>query len=175
MCALLSGGGYAERVARPAGQLMPVPAGVDLVDAAALPEVTCTVWSNLVHDRRAAAGRAAAGARRRVGGIGTMAIQVGRAMWRKVATTAGSAEKLAACADLGAQILINYRDEDFVGGPGATDGRGADVMLDIMGGEYLRPERATRSPPKDGWSSSACRAAPRASSTSARCCASGRR
>ena len=137
VCALLSGGGYAEKVAVPVGQLLPVPDGVDLVSAAGLPEVACTVWSNvfmlaglrpgetlLVHGGSS--------------GIGTMAIQLARQVGARVAVTAGSAAKLDACRDLGAQILVNYRDKDFVEVVrGATDGRGADVVLDNMGAKYL--------------------------------------
>ena len=134
VCALLTGGGYAARVAVPVGQLMPVPAGVSLVDAAALPEVACTVWSNVFMvaglqpgERLLVHGGA--------GGIGTMAIQLGTALSAKVFATAGSAEKLAVCADLGADVTINYRDEDFVEVLKA-DG-GADVILDNMGAKYL--------------------------------------
>jgi putative PIG3 family NAD(P)H quinone oxidoreductase len=137
VCALLSGGGYAEQVAVPASQLLPVPAGISLVDAAALPEVTCTVWSNvfmlaglrpgevlLIHGGSS--------------GIGTMAIQLARQVGARVAVTAGSAEKLAACAGLGAGILINYREQDFVAEVrAATDGAGADVILDNLGAAYL--------------------------------------
>jgi putative PIG3 family NAD(P)H quinone oxidoreductase len=137
VCALLSGGGYAEQVTVPAGQLMLVPDGVDLVDAAALPEVVCTVWSNvfmlaglqpdetlLIHGGGS--------------GIGTMAIQLATAMGATVAVTAGSAEKLRRCAELGASVLINYREQDFVDSVrAATEGRGADVILDNMGASYL--------------------------------------
>lgn len=137
VCALLAGGGYASRVVVPAGQLMPVPDGVDLVSAAALPEVACTVWSNvfmiaglrpgdvfLVHGGG--------------GGIGTFAIQLAAASGARVFTTAGSEEKLARCRELGAEVAINYRDEDFVEVVrAATDGAGADVVLDNMGAKYL--------------------------------------
>ena len=137
VCALLSGGGYAERVAVPAGQVFPRPASVDLVDAAALPEATSTVWSNvfmaaglrpdevlLVHGGSS--------------GVGTMAIQLATQLGATVAVTAGSAEKLDRCAQLGAQILINYRDEDFVEQLlAATADAGADVILDNMGAKYL--------------------------------------
>ncbi|SEF14218.1 NAD(P)H-quinone oxidoreductase [Jiangella alba] len=137
VCALLSGGGYAERVAVPAGQLLQVPRGVDLVTAAALPEVMCTVWSNLVMTAGLRAGEVLlvhGGA----SGIGTAAIQVGRALGARVAVTAGSAAKLERCAELGASILVNYRTDDFVEVVrSATDGHGADVVLDIMGGSYL--------------------------------------
>jgi putative PIG3 family NAD(P)H quinone oxidoreductase len=134
VCALLTGGGYAARVAVPVGQLMPVPAGVSLVDAAALPEVACTVWSNVFMVAGLQPGEKLlvhGGA----GGIGTMAIQLGTALSAKVFATAGSAEKLAVCADLGADVTINYRDEDFVEVLKA-DG-GADVILDNMGAKYL--------------------------------------
>ncbi|QWF22515.1 NAD(P)H-quinone oxidoreductase [Nocardioides sp. LMS-CY] len=136
-CALLAGGGYAERVVVPAGQLMPLPAGVDLVTAAALPEVAATVWSNvfmvaglqpqetlLVHGG--------------AGGIGSFAIQLAHRLGARVATTAGSPDKLAACAALGADVTIDYREQDFVAVvKDATDGRGADVILDNMGAKYL--------------------------------------
>ena len=134
VCALLTGGGYAARVAVPAGQLMPVPAGVSLVDAAALPEVACTVWSNLFMvaglrpgERLLVHGGA--------GGIGTMAIQLAAALEARVFATAGSAEKLAVCTTLGADVAINYRDEDFVEILAAEGG--ADVILDNMGAKYL--------------------------------------
>jgi putative PIG3 family NAD(P)H quinone oxidoreductase len=137
VCALLSGGGYAEKVAVPAAQVLPVPAGVDLHSAAALPEVACTVWSNLVMTAGLAPGHLLlvhGGA----SGIGTHAIQVARALGVRVAVTAGSAEKLEQCADLGADVMICYRDEDFVERVrAASDGRGADVILDIMGASYL--------------------------------------
>ncbi|OLF04697.1 NAD(P)H-quinone oxidoreductase [Actinophytocola xinjiangensis] len=137
VCALLSGGGYAQRVVVPAGQLLPVPAGVDLVTAAGLPEVACTVWSNVVLTAGLLAGELLlihGGA----GGIGTHAIQVGKALGARVAVTAGSAQRLEQCAALGADVLINYRDEDFVDQVrAATDGRGADVILDNMGAKYL--------------------------------------
>ena len=131
VCALLAGGGYAERVAVPAGQLMPVPAGVDLVTAGGLAEVACTVWDNVVQVGRLAAGETllvhGGGS-----GIGTMAIQVGRLLGARVAVTAGSAEKLERCAELGAQVLVNYREDDFVTAVG-----GADVILDVIGAKYL--------------------------------------
>jgi len=137
VCALLSGGGYAEQVAVPAAQLLPVPKGVSLVDAAALPEVVCTVWSNvfmtanlqpeqtiLIHGGSS--------------GIGTMAIQLAKAIDARVAVTAGTASKLEACRALGAEILINYREQDFVEAlADATQRRGADVILDNVGAKYL--------------------------------------
>ena len=134
VCALLSGGGYAERVAVPAVQVMPIPDSVDLVEAAGLPEVACTVWSNLALTAHLSEGQLLlmhGGA----SGIGTHAIQVARALGARVAVTAGSAEKLQTCRDLGAQITINYRDEDFVARIKETGG--ADVIFDIMGASYL--------------------------------------
>jgi putative PIG3 family NAD(P)H quinone oxidoreductase len=137
VCALLAGGGYAEFVAVPAGQVMPVPETVDLPHAAALPEVACTVWSNLAMTAQLRAGQVAlihGGA----SGIGTHAIQVCRALGSRVAVTAGAANKLDLCAELGAEITINYREEDFVERlRDETDGAGADVILDIMGAAYL--------------------------------------
>nr|BFD83779.1 NAD(P)H-quinone oxidoreductase [Streptomyces sp. Xyl84] len=137
VCALLAGGGYAEKVAVPAGQLLPVPQGVDLVQAAALPEVTCTVWSNVfmvAHLRPGETLLVHGGS----SGIGTMAIQMAKAAGARVAVTAGTKEKLDHCAELGAEILINYREQDFVEEiRRATDGAGADVILDNMGAKYL--------------------------------------
>ncbi|QCQ93242.1 NAD(P)H-quinone oxidoreductase [Rhodococcus sp. SGAir0479] len=137
VAALLAGGGYAEKVAVPAGQLLPVPEGLDLRAAASLPEVACTVWSNLVMECGLHAGQVllvhGGGS-----GIGTHAIQVGKALGARVAVTAGSADKLARCAELGAEILINYREEDFVESlREATRGHGADIVLDNMGAAYL--------------------------------------
>jgi putative PIG3 family NAD(P)H quinone oxidoreductase len=137
VCCLLSGGGYAEQVAVPAGQVMPIPVGVDLITAAGLPEVACTVWSNLVMTARLQRGDwlliHGGGS-----GIGTMAIQVARALGARVAVTAGSAAKLARCEELGAEVLINYREQDFVDVIAAeTGGRGVDVILDNMAAQYL--------------------------------------
>lgn len=137
VCALLAGGGYAERVAVPAGQVMPIPDGVGLHEAAALPEVACTVWSNLGMTAHLAAGQTVlfhGGA----SGIGTHGIQVARALGCRVAVTAGSAKKLEVCRALGADITVNYRDEDFVERVKAeTDGVGANVILDLLGASYL--------------------------------------
>ncbi|WP_374982396.1 NAD(P)H-quinone oxidoreductase [Streptomyces fradiae] len=137
VCALLSGGGYAEKAAVPAGQLLPVPKGLDVVTAAALPEVTATVWSNVfmvAHLRPGETLLVHGGA----SGIGTMAIQLGKAVGARVAVTAGGPEKLERCAALGADILVDYRTQDFVEEVRrATDGAGADVILDIMGAKYL--------------------------------------
>ncbi|AWZ06205.1 MULTISPECIES: NAD(P)H-quinone oxidoreductase [unclassified Streptomyces] len=137
VCALLAGGGYAQKVAVPAGQLLPVPAGVDLVTAAALPEVVTTVWSNvfMVAGLRPGETLLVHGGS---SGIGTMAIQLAKAVGARVAVTAGGKEKLARCAELGADILIDYREQDFVEEVrAATGGAGADVILDIMGAKYL--------------------------------------
>jgi putative PIG3 family NAD(P)H quinone oxidoreductase len=135
VCALLAGGGYAEYVAVPAAQVLPIPDGVTLEDAAGLPEVACTVWSNLVLTAHLSEGQLLlmhGGA----SGIGTHAIQIARALGARVAVTAGSAAKLDTCRDLGAEITINYRDEDFVARlREETDG--ADVIFDIMGASYL--------------------------------------
>lgn len=136
VCALLAGGGYAQRVAVPAGQVLPVPDGVDIVDAAALPEVACTVWSNVVGVARIRAGETllvhGGGS-----GIGTFAIQLGRALGVTVFTTARVA-KHEALRRLGAAETIDYTTEDFVARTRhASTGRGVDVILDIMGGSYL--------------------------------------
>ena len=137
VCALLVGGGYAEQVCVPAGQLLPIPAGVGLVHAAALPEVACTVWSNLVDTAGLRPGETVL-VHGGSSGIGTMAIQLATALGARVAVTAGSTDKLDFCAELGAQILVNYKDEDFVERLTAeTDGRGVDVILDNMGAKYL--------------------------------------
>jgi putative PIG3 family NAD(P)H quinone oxidoreductase len=137
VCALLAGGGYAEKVAVPAGQVMPVPDGVDLVTAGALPEIACTVWSNvfMVAGLRGGETLLVHGG---AGGIGTMAIQLAHALGARVVATAGSAEKLELCRSLGADVVVNYREQDFVEEVRrATDGRGADVILDNMGASYL--------------------------------------
>lgn len=137
VCALLSGGGYADKVAVPAGQVAPIPSGVDLVEAGAIMEVAATVWSNvfmaaalqpdetlLVHGGGS--------------GVGTMAVQLASALGARVAVTAGSSEKLAACRSLGADITIDYHRQDFVAAlRDATEGRGANVILDNMGAAYL--------------------------------------
>ncbi|RBY87482.1 NAD(P)H-quinone oxidoreductase [Blastococcus sp. TF02A-26] len=137
VCALLAGGGYAERVAVPAGQLLPRPAGVELATAAALPEVVCTVWSNvfmLAGLRRGESFLVHGGS----SGIGTMAIQLAARAGARVFTTAGSPAKLDFCRELGAAVTIDYREEDFVERVRAeTGGAGVDVVLDIMGAAYL--------------------------------------
>ena len=137
VCALLVGGGYAEQVCAPATQVLPVPAGVSLEDAAALPEVVCTVWSNVFMTANLLPGQTLL-VHGGSSGIGTMAIQLAREVGARVAVTAGSAEKLQACKALGAEVLVNYREQDFVEEiKTATDGAGADVILDNMGAKYL--------------------------------------
>ena len=137
VCALLAGGGYAERVAVPAGQVLPVPDGVPLADAAALPEVVCTVWSNVFMAAGLRPGETLL-VHGGSSGIGTMAIQLARQVGARVAVTAGSEAKLTRCRELGAEILVNYREADFVSAvQEATGGHGADVVLDIMGAKYL--------------------------------------
>ncbi|CAM5481455.1 NAD(P)H-quinone oxidoreductase [Streptomyces abikoensis] len=137
VCALLAGGGYAQKVCVPAGQLLPVPDGMDLVTAACLPEVTATVWSNVfmvAHLRPGETFLVHGGG----SGIGTMAVQLAKAVGARVAVTAGSADKLEACRELGADILIDYREQDFVEElHKVTGGVGADVILDIVGAKYL--------------------------------------
>lgn len=137
VCALLAGGGYAEKVCVPAGQLLPVPEGMDLVTAAGLPEVTATVWSNVfmvAHLRPGETLLVHGGG----SGIGTMAVQLAKAVGARVAVTAGSRDKLERCRELGADILIDYREQDFVEELGkVTGGVGADVILDIVGAKYL--------------------------------------
>jgi len=134
VCALLAGGGYAEKVAVPEGQVMPVPSGVSLVDAAALPEVACTVWSNvfmLAGLRPDETFLVHGGA----GGIGTMAIQLAKAFGARVVTTVSSPEKGEVVRRLGADVVIDYRQQDFVAEVTALGG--ADVILDNMGASYL--------------------------------------
>jgi putative PIG3 family NAD(P)H quinone oxidoreductase len=137
VCALLAGGGYAERVAVPQGQLLPIPDRVSLTDAAALPEAACTVHATVISQAHLAAGETLlvhGGA----GGVGTLAIQLAKALHARVACTAGTPAKLAFCTELGADLAISYADGDFVAAIAAfTGGRGADVILDIMGAPYL--------------------------------------
>ncbi|TDD89587.1 NAD(P)H-quinone oxidoreductase [Actinomadura darangshiensis] len=130
VCALLAGGGYAERVAVPAGQVLPVPRGVDVVDAAGLPEVACTVYSNVFMLAGLREGETllvhGGGS-----GIGTFAIQLAKARGARVVTTVGSPEKAGRCRELGADVAVDYREEDFVeSGP-------YDVILDLIGAKYL--------------------------------------
>lgn len=137
VAALLAGGGHAERVAVPAGQLLPVPGGVSVLDAAALPEAVCTVWSNLVtvaHLREGETLLVHGGG----SGIGTMAIQVARLLGARTVVTCGSARKAQACRALGADVAVNYHEDDFVAAVReVTDGGGADVVLDVIGARYL--------------------------------------
>jgi putative PIG3 family NAD(P)H quinone oxidoreductase len=143
VCALLAGGGYAELVAVPAVQVLPVPAGLTLSDAAALPEVACTVYANVFMTARLAPGDTLlvhGGA----SGIGTMAIQLAHAHGARVACTAGTAAGLRRCRELGADLAIDYTSEDFVAAVrDFTGGQGADVILDIMGAAYLPRNVAT--------------------------------
>lgn len=136
VCALLTAGGYADQVAVPSGHLLPVPETLDLADAAALPEVLCTVWSNVFMHAALQPGELLlvhGGA----GGIGTMAIQLATALGARVATTVGSPEKAAFCRDLGAELAIDYRQQDFVEELHAHEPGGANVILDNMGAAYL--------------------------------------
>ena len=137
VCALVAGGGYAEYCAAPAGQCLPVPRGLSLLEAAALPETFFTVWSNVFDRARLSAGETFL-VHGGSSGIGTTAIQLAKAFEARVFTTAGSAEKCRACTELGADRAINYRNEDFVEVIKAeTGGRGVDVVLDMVGGDYI--------------------------------------
>jgi putative PIG3 family NAD(P)H quinone oxidoreductase len=137
VCALLAGGGYATKVAVPVGQVMPLPEGTDLVTAASLPEVAATVWSNVMMVAGLRTGDTFlvhGGA----GGIGTFAIQLTKALGARVVATAGSPDKLELCRELGADVAIHYREQDFVEVVAeVTAGRGVDVILDNMGAAYL--------------------------------------
>jgi NADPH:quinone reductase len=137
VCALVAGGGYAEYCVAPAVQCLPVPRGLDMVAAAAVPETFFTVWSNLFERGRLKSGESIlihGGS----SGIGTTAIQLAHLFGARVLTTAGSAEKCAACERLGAERAINYRETDFVAAVrDVTDGRGVDIVLDLVGGDYL--------------------------------------
>ncbi|MGW4493351.1 NAD(P)H-quinone oxidoreductase [Streptomyces sp. NPDC004376] len=141
VCALLTGGGYAQKVAVPAGQLLPVPEGISLVDAAGLPEAVATVWSNIVMTAGLKKGETFlvhGGA----GGVGTMAIQIAKALGARVVTTVGGPEKAARARELGADVTIDHRAQDF------TEHGPYDVVLDVVGGSYL--ERNVRSLAPDG-------------------------
>ena len=141
VCALLTGGGYAQKVAVPATQLLPVPNGVALVDAAGLPEVTATVWSNLVMTAGLKKGETLL-VHGGLGGVGSMAIQVAKVLGARVVTTVGGLEKVARARELGADAAVDYRTEDF------TEHGPYDVILDVIGGDYL--ERNLRSLAVDG-------------------------
>ncbi|MFI5691730.1 NAD(P)H-quinone oxidoreductase [Kribbella sp. NPDC051586] len=136
-CALLAGGGYAEKVVVPAPQVMPVPDGLDLVSAAALPEVVATVWSNIFMTAHLKAGETML-VHGGSSGIGSMAIQLGVAHGARVLTTVGSKEKMEFCTRLGADVAINYKEAEWASVvQEATKNAGADVILDIMGAKYL--------------------------------------
>lgn len=137
VCALLAGGGYADKVAVPAGHVLPVPKGVSLIEAAGLPEATCTVWFNLFMLSKLARGEVLL-IHGGTSGVGTTAIQLAARHGARVFATAGSPRKVERCRELGADVAIDYRREDFVDRVrDATDGHGADVILDIMGATYL--------------------------------------
>lgn len=137
VCALLGGGGYAEYATAPAGQVLPVPDGLDMVQAAALPETVFTVWTNVVERAGLTAGESFL-VHGGTSGIGTIAIQVAKALGATVFATAGGSDKVAACRDLGADHAIDYKTQDFVAVvKEATGKRGVDVVLDMVGGDYL--------------------------------------
>jgi putative PIG3 family NAD(P)H quinone oxidoreductase len=137
VCALVSGGGYAEYCVAPAPQCLPVPKGLTMVEAAGLPETYYTVWTNVFQRGRLKAGETFllhGGS----SGIGTTAIQLAREFGARIFTTVGNAEKAKVCRELGAESVINYRDEDFVEVVGElTDGKGVDLILDMVGGSYI--------------------------------------
>jgi len=137
VCALVAGGGYAEYCVAPAPQCLPAPRGLELVDAAAIPETFLTVWTNVFERGRLQAGESIL-VHGGSSGIGTTAIQLARSFGARVFATAGSADKCAACERLGAERCINYRDADFVSEiRELTAGRGVDVVLDMVGGAYF--------------------------------------
>jgi putative PIG3 family NAD(P)H quinone oxidoreductase len=137
VCALVAGGGYAEYCAAPVAQCLPIPAGMSLVEAAALPETFFTVWTNIVDGGKLASGETFL-VHGGSSGIGTTAIQLARMLGARVFATAGDAEKCRACEELGAERAINYKTEDFVEVvKQATDKRGVDVVLDMVGGDYV--------------------------------------
>ncbi len=146
VCALVAGGGYAEYCTAPALQCLPVPGDIDLVSAAAIPETYFTVWTNVFERGRLTAGESLL-VHGGSSGIGTTAIQLARARGSRVFATAGSAEKCAACESLGAERCVNYREEDFVEAIGTfTEARGVDVILDMVGGDYVRRNVAILAP-----------------------------
>lgn len=137
VCALVSGGGYAEYCVAPAPQCLPVPKGLSLVEAAGLPETYYTVWTNVFQRGRLKAGETFL-VHGGSSGIGTTAIQLAREFGARIFTTVGNAEKAIVCRDLGAESVINYRDEDFVEAVRElTDGKGVDLILDMVGGPYI--------------------------------------
>ncbi|XP_047161613.1 quinone oxidoreductase PIG3 [Vigna umbellata] len=138
VCALLGGGGYAEKVAVPAGQVLPIPPGVSVTDAASFPEVACTVWSTIFMTSRLSQGETLL-VHGGSSGIGTFAIQIAKYRGARVFVTAGSEEKLAFCKSIGADVAINYKTEDFVERvKEETGGQGVDVILDCMGASYYQ-------------------------------------
>ena len=143
VCALLTGGGYAEYCLAPAPQCLPIPAGVSLIEAAALPEAYATVWTNVIDRGRLEAGESLL-VHGGSSGIGTVAIQLARLFGARVFATAGTPAKCAACVELGAERAIDYRAEDFAAVLGeATGGRGVDLILDMVGGAYLERNLAS--------------------------------
>lgn len=137
LCALVAGGGYAEYCVAPAPQCLPIPRGLDLVQAAAIPETFFTVWTNVFDRARLAPGEVLL-VHGGTSGIGTTAIQLAAALGSRVIATAGGPDKTAACRSLGAERAIDYRSEDFVAAvKEATEGKGADVILDMVGGDYF--------------------------------------
>lgn len=137
VCALLGGGGYAEYATAPAGQVLPVPKGLDMVQAAALPETIFTVWTNVVERAGLVAGESFL-VHGGTSGIGTIAIQLAKALGATVFATAGGADKVEACRALGADHAIDYKTQDFVSVvKEATGGKGVNVVLDMVGGDYL--------------------------------------
>lgn len=144
VCALLAGGGYADFVAVPAGQVASIPEGLDLVSAAGLMEAACTVWSNLVTVAGLQAGQTLL-VHGGSSGIGTTAIQVAKLLGARVVTTVGTPQKAAAVSQLGADVVINYREQDFAGAM-ADAGLAADVILDIMGAKYLASNLSVLAP-----------------------------
>jgi NADPH2:quinone reductase len=148
VCALANGGGYAEYCVAPEAQTLPWPEGFDAIQAAALPETYFTVWANLFGHGRLAAGDTVL-IHGGTSGIGVTAIQLAKAFGARVLATAGSADKCAACLELGADAAINYRDQDFVAEvKRLTEARGVDVLLDMVGGDYF--SRNLRCMAKDG-------------------------
>jgi putative PIG3 family NAD(P)H quinone oxidoreductase len=146
VCALLAGGGYAQRVAVPAGQVLPAPTGLELAKVAALPEAACTVWSTVFEAARLRAGETLL-VHGGTSGIGTFAVQLAKASDVRVFATAGTASKCARAVALGATAAINYNDADFVEVVAdLTSGRGADVILDVVGGPYLDRNLAALAP-----------------------------
>ena len=138
VCALTNGGGYAEYVAVPAGQLLPIPNGLSMLEAASLPETHFTVWAN-VFDRAALKKGERFLVHGGASGIGTAAIQMAKALGAEVFTTVGKEDKVQACSDLGADLVINYQEQDFLEVLKAhTEERGVDVILDMVGGEYIQ-------------------------------------